>query len=230
MARPGGRAARAPFGLLGIDEAGRGSVVGPLVVGGFLCDPARAGALGELGVRDSKRLTPARREAVYRRLPTVGRRLSVSLPAPLVDRYVDRGRLIELEVEAFARLVRAARPSEVFVDACDPNAERFGLRVGARAGGAVPVRASHRADEDVPVVSAASIVAKVRRDRAIARLAERIGGSLGTGYPSAVRTVERVRSSLASSGPAPAWIRRSWATVTRLKRELSIRPLERFGP
>jgi ribonuclease HII len=216
--------------VLGIDEAGRGSLVGPLVVGGYLCDRSHLSGLPGLGACDSKTISPGRRSEVYERLRAAGRSFSVALSPALVDRYTRRGRLNELEARAFARLVRRARPSEAFVDACDPNAARFGETVRRLAGAEVPVRASHHADRDLAVVGAASIIAKVRRDRAIARLARAIGPGVGSGYPSDPRTVEFVRATLARGGPPPAWLRASWATTGRLKRELSVIALERFAP
>jgi ribonuclease HII len=216
--------------ILGIDEAGRGSLVGPLVVGAFRCSRRIAAELRGLGARDSKLLRPAVRDEVYDRLQRAGRSLSVSLSPSTVDRYVTHGRLNQLEAETFARLIRIARPEEVFVDACDPNAERFGSLVGAMCGVRTLVRASHRADVHIPVVGAASIVAKVRRDRTIDRLNRTLGPGIGSGYPSDRRTVEFVRTALASRGPNPAWLRASWSTTGRLKRELQVRTLDRYGP
>ncbi|MGI0067834.1 MAG: hypothetical protein ACREB9_05390 [Thermoplasmata archaeon] len=84
-------------------------------------------------------------------------------------------------------------------------------------------------DRDDPVVGAASIVAKVERDRAIARLAVEIGEPIGSGYPSDPHTMEFVRRWTASRGDRNAvWLRRSWAPTKRLMRERSARRLEEF--
>lgn len=216
--------------MLGIDEAGRGSLVGPLVVGAFLCPQGRLEILRELGARDSKLLPRAQRERVYRRLQGVGQCVSIALEPARIDRYVARGGLNRLEAEAFARLVRSTGPREVFVDACDTDPDRFGRLVHRLSRGTAPIRSTHRADVVVPVVGAASIVAKVRRDRAIDRLARSLGPGIGSGYPSDRRTVDFVRNYLEHGAPSPRWLRASWATTGRLKRELSVVPLERFGP
>ncbi len=216
--------------ILGIDEAGRGSLVGPLVVGGFLMEADRIPELETLGVRDSKRLTPARREAIFAELPRIGRPLTVSLGPKAVDRAVSGGHLNELELAAFARLIRTHRPDMAYADACDPVAERFGRRLRAASGHDGRVHARHKADRDLLVVGAASIVAKVHRDRAIARLRERWGENLGSGYPSDERTVEFVRATLAVGGPPPSWLRRSWATMERVNPSRPARPLEAFAP
>jgi ribonuclease HII len=227
---PGGFNASDPFELvLGIDEAGRGSLIGPLVVGGFLIARSEVASLRDLGVRDSKLLTPTRREEVYRELLEAGRCSSVALHPRRIDACVPHHGLNRLEAEAFARLVRRARPAETFVDACDPIAERFGEEVRRLSGAGCPVRASHKADVRLPLVGAASIVAKVRRDRAIARLRAKVGVDLGSGYPSDERTCAFVRSVHAKGGELPSWLRRSWATNRRLKPEPKARPLEEFG-
>ncbi|HEV8049133.1 MAG TPA: ribonuclease HII [Thermoplasmata archaeon] len=221
----------APCGtILGLDEAGRGSLVGPLVVGGFLMDAARVPDLGALGVRDSKRLTPARREAIFAELPGIGRPLTVVLAPRAVDRAVADGLLNELELEAFARLIREHRPDIAYADACDPVAERFGRRLRSASGHSGRVHACHKADRDLLVVGAASIVAKVHRDRAMARLRHRLGDDLGSGYPSDEGTIDFVRAALADGAPPPSWLRASWATMERVIPSRPARPLEAFGP
>jgi ribonuclease HII len=218
-----------PATVLGVDEAGRGSVLGPLVVGGFVLPAPRLPELVAIGVRDSKLLTAARRSELFAALAELGRRLSVTLPPAAVDAAVARGELNLLEARAFAHLVHRARASVAYVDACDPVAVRFGRTVAALAGGAARVRAFHHADRDFPIVGAASIVAKVLRDRAIARLGRTVGRELGSGYPSDPRTVACVRAVLGGPAPHVAWIRHSWRTAARLKPRPPISPLERFG-
>ena len=220
-----------PWGsVLGLDEAGRGSLVGPLVVGGFLTEADRIPELRRAGVRDSKLLSPNRRAEIFQELANLGTRFVVHLPPRTVDRAVAHGGLNDLELSAFATLVRRSRPAFAFADACDPVAERFGRRLAAASGTGCVVHARHKADRDLPVVAAASIVAKVHRDRSLARLRRRLGPELGSGYPSDERTVAFVRSTLADGSAPPSWLRASWATTERLIEARSARPLEAFGP
>ena len=90
--------------------------------------------------------------------------------------------------------------------------------------------ARHHADRDITVVGAASIVAKVRRDRALARLRERLGDALGSGYPSDTKTIEFVRAVLADGRPVPSWMRASWSTMQRVKPLRPARTLDGFVP
>jgi ribonuclease HII len=213
--------------VLGIDEAGRGSVVGPLVVGGFLVPADLTGSLPDLDVRDSKLLSPARRRAAFERLRTVGRRYQVTLAPSEIDEAVGVGGLNDLEARAFARLVRRARPEVAYVDACDPVAQRFGTTVARYAGTSTRIVARHRADRDLPVVGAASIVAKVLRDRALDRLRTELGAGLGSGYPSDRKTRAFVADVL-SRGERPHWLRASWQTTQDLLPAAAPRRLETF--
>jgi len=204
--------------------------VGPLVVGGFCVAADRLDELVALGARDSKALTPRAREHVFAGLDSVGTQANVMLSPRTIDRAVARGRLNDLEAEAFARLIREIAPDVTYVDACDPNERRFGRRVAGLAGGATRVVSRHHADRDFPIVGAASIVAKVRRDRALARLRERLGEALGSGYPSDRRTVQFVRETLSDGRAVPAWVRASWATMQRVKPRQPARTLDSFVP
>lgn len=199
------------------------------MIGGFLAPEERLDELPALGVRDSKLLSARTRLEVYSRLAGVGERASVSFSPAEIDPWVRRGALNRLEALGFAELVRRLRPQRVVVDACDPVAERFGREVERLSGGEAPVEARHHADEEVPVVSGASIIAKVRRDRAIARLARRVGRPIGSGYPSDERTVRALEEELGLSGSA-TWIRHSWVTTQRVKARLPVKPLEAYGP
>lgn len=216
--------------VLGLDEAGRGSVLGPLVVGAFCCRESRLPELLASGVRDSKLLSPVRREEVYARLAPLGERRSLALAPRTIDRYVTVGGLNRLELETFARLVREVRPDVAYVDACDPNAERFGRELAVLAGGTVRIVSRHKADRDNPVVGAASVVAKVRRDAALAELGRRVAERVGTGYPSDPATRACVERHARDGGRVPDWMRRSWETVQRVKRARPARTLDQFAP
>jgi ribonuclease HII len=220
-----GTASRGPERVLGLDEAGRGSFVGPLVVGGFVARADQLDELRAIGVRDSKLLSRTRREELYQRLGDIGERYTVHLAPARVDRSVRRGELNLLEARAFANLIRRATPDRVVADACDVNARRFAARLAQLSQSVVPIAARHHADRDDPFVGAASIVAKVCRDRAIDELAAELGVPVGSGYPSDARTIEFVRSHLATD-PAPAFVRFSWATVERVKPKFIGRTLD----
>ena len=220
--------------LLGLDEAGRGSVFGPLVVGGFAIRGSPEGTqaiLRGVGARDSKTLSPTRRGEVYRRLKPLGTPATASAEPARIDTYVEQGKLNTLEVELMASIVVRLQPDLVLADACDPDARRFARQLAARAEGSGwkgKVMAAHHADRDLPLVGAASVIAKVTRDRALARIARRAGTNLGSGYPSDPTTRDHLKGLLGRS-PLPRYVRSSWATVRDLREELAHPPLESFG-
>lgn len=216
---------------MGLDEAGRGSVLGPLVVGAFLTPDLSDEQLLGMGVKDSKLVKPAAREEIYAELRKRGKVLAFRAEPALIDRYTFQGRLNELELEMMSRLVARLSPSEVYADACDPDADRFARRLKDMAvhrGWSGKVVARHKADRDLPVVGAASIVAKVTRDRAIARLQERSIKRLGSGYPSDPLTRDFLKRSMREGQGLPAFVRRSWSTLDTLKSRPPVRALESY--
>jgi ribonuclease HII len=216
--------------VLGIDEAGRGCVLGPLLVGGFVLPEDRIPELVALGVRDSKLLSPVKREELYAQLLRTGTCHSVPLEPREIDRWVVRGKLNELEAEAFATIARNSQAHVAVLDSCDPIPRRFGRRVRRLAGVPLQIISAHHADRDFPIVGAASIVAKVRRDRALRQLENEVGEPLGSGYPSDPRTIAFLRATLPRRGLPPPWIRSSWATTERVMAERFARTLDEFGP
>lgn len=213
----------------GIDEAGRGPVVGPLVVGLVAGDPKK---LRRLGVKDSKLLTPRRRVELAEKIRSKAERVElVEVPAQELDLKMGRRSLNRVEVEAFAELGRRVQAHTYYLDACDTNAKRFGNAFSAMLlrEPAPLVVSEHKADLRYPLVSAASIIAKVHRDAAVARIAERlepsIGLPLGSGYSHDDRTIAFLRRHLEIHGRMPDEARAAWATskeliAERLQRKL----------
>ncbi len=210
--------------VCGVDEAGRGSLMGPLVVAGVRTSRRGARRLAEMGVRDSKKLSPARREKLYGAIVSEADAHSIArVSPPVIDRSVRRHLLNHLEAERMAAVISRLGPDVAYVDACDVNAARFGRRVSSMVSGAVDVRSHHRADGRFAVVAAASILAKVARDRAVARIAaaEKGSGAVGSGYPSDRRSVEFARARIAAGGGrVPRFVRASWRPVRAMVAEI----------
>lgn len=207
---------RAPATVVGVDEAGRGAWIGPLVVGAVGVSRDGLGAVARTGARDSKTLTAPRREAILEALSRCATLRAVDASPAEVDRHVVDGRLNALEARLFGDLLRPFAPAEARVDACDANAQRFARSVARHAGPDVRVLARHHADATDPLVGAASIVAKVHRDRAVRVLAEELGEEIGSGYPSDPVTVRFVRRTVPPGSALPPWLRRSWSTTRRV--------------
>ena len=148
----------------GIDEAGRGPVVGPLVVAGVAGDDVEV--FRALGCRDSKKVTPDRRRAIDRELrKATGVRVAVRVvQPPQLDAAMARDTLNVLEMTLFREIALELGARHVFADAADVRADRFARQLAEALPPGVQVTAEHRADDTYPIVGAASIVAKVARD------------------------------------------------------------------
>ncbi|NWF95388.1 MAG: ribonuclease HII [Candidatus Thorarchaeota archaeon] len=200
--------------IAGVDEAGRGPMIGPLVVCGVLADPEGILRLKEIGVRDSKSLTPRRRSALCEAIREIAIDVSVqTVSAADIDRLRTQGVTLNvIEVRAFALALRTMKPSSAILDAADVNPERFGRMVLEHAGiqpEDCTLISCHKADSTYPVVSAASIVAKVERDSAV-QLLHREYGDFGSGYPSDPKSIAFVRGFLERHEELPDIVRKTW--------------------
>lgn len=197
--------------ILGLDEAGRGCVLGPLVVGAFLFESEDQSPLRTAGAADSKVLSAARRSAALGRLQSLGQVRTLSIdPAE-----IDEGNLNELEYARFIDHVRFFAPDRVFLDApVNPRGipklrERLIRETGVQDWIVEP-----KADATWPVVGAASIAAKLTRDAAIDAL-----GDVGSGYPSDPVTRALLTRLLLSGEPLPSWVRARWGTIENLRQQ-----------
>ncbi len=202
--------------ILGIDEAGRGPVIGPMVVCGAAVSKKHIRKVDSLGLKDSKLLTPKKREEFAEKIRDVCEyELIVVGPEQIDMRVPNEATMNALEVECFSRIIKAMkfRPGVVYLDACDVNAERFGLNVKKCLDFDVEIVSRHKADRDYPIVSAASILAKVHRDALIREISESVGEDVGSGYPNDPVTIEFLKSYYKKNKCMPPFTRKSWKTT-----------------
>ncbi len=198
--------------LCGVDEAGRGPVIGPMVVAAVMV--ADDADLRSLQVRDSKQLKAERREELALRISDMAEvRIEVVDPRE-IDANTD-GHLNRFEAEVFARLIDSLRAEEVFVDACDVNERRFGGMIMRHLSYRPHLVCEHKADSKYPVVSAASIMAKTRRDAIVREIQTELGRPIGTGYAHDKVTIAFLENWIKEKGCLPPYTRRSWATAKR---------------
>ena len=195
----------------GIDEAGRGPVIGPMVVVGVAVHDVRV--LMGIGVRDSKKLTRASREALFDQILGMAEVVVLTIPAKDLDALMADRTLNEIEEEAFAAIIGDLPANTVVVDAVGP-VDGLTRLLRERAGREVLAR--QRADAVYPAVSAASIVAKVLRDRAVDAIAAELGADIGSGYPSDPKTISFLERYVSEHGRLPPHTRARWATSVRL--------------
>ncbi len=202
--------------ILGIDEAGRGSVLGPMVIAGVIVPEKMEKVLERMGVKDSKRLTPNRRTILSRKLKKMFEYEIVVISALEIDQMrADGINLNDIEKNAMRDLIIKLNPEKAIVDAVDVKAERFQKNLCESTG--VNVIAEHKADDKYIEVSAASIIAKAERDAQVAEINKEFikMGGIGSGYPSDPTTKEFLSNF--TYDEMPDFVRRSWATVSKMK-------------
>ncbi len=206
--------------ILGIDESGRGPVIGDMVIAGVLLPSSDSETfLVQNGVRDSKEVSKKKRELLYPLIEKASTRiLTKIISASEIDSWRSLGQsLNELEAKYFAEIIRETRPERAIVDCADVVPETFRKRIMRYAGDEMPeLVCEHFADRNYPVVSAASIIAKVTRDRRISSLQDTFG-QLGSGYCSDWRTLEFLENWFDSNGSFPSFVRKTWCTACRIR-------------
>ena len=220
-------------GVAGTDDAGRGPIIGPLVVAGVLLSRNRDRELVAMGVKDSKMLTPEVRSRLVGRIREIADNVSVAEAGPKeIDEVVLHGgklkRLNFLEAKLMAQVVNSLSPEQVYVDASDVNEERYGETIREFLLPElknVRIISKHHADRTYPVVSAASIIAKVHRDEAVAAL-RREWGDFGSGYITDPKTLDFLREWRKTHREYPPIVRLSWKTIKEIEEELGQSRLE----
>jgi ribonuclease HII len=209
--------------IAGVDEAGRGCVIGPLVIAGVLMKEENLPVLAQLGVKDSKLLSAQKREVLAAEIVRLAeKRVVMKLSPKEIDCVVESGRklhkLNRLEAQTMAMIIEALKPDEAYVDAADVLEERFKHHIQEGLPFKTKIIAKHKADRTYPVVSAASIIAKVERDKEIAALAVEYG-DFGSGYLADPKTMRFLKRWLETHGEYPDCVRKSWKPAKQAKNE-----------
>jgi ribonuclease HII len=209
--------------IAGVDEAGRGCVIGPLVVAGVMIKNENMSILNELGVKDSKLLTPEKREILYPVIIQLAEKYhTIKIMPSQIDIVVESARrlhkLNRLEAQTMAQIIEELKPDQAYVDAADTIEQRFGNHIRERLKTKTRIISRHKADRIYPIVSAASIIAKVERDREIENLRNEYG-NFGSGYLTDEKTMIFLKQLLERHGDYPDFVRKSWKPAKRVKSE-----------
>ena len=205
--------------IAGVDEAGRGPAVGPMVLAVAAIAKRDEEKLVKLGVKDSKQLSPEERVRQHAELKGILSEYSTThIPPNEIDSLRDRRSLNEIEAMRIGMLLNGLKqkPDVVFVDSPDPIAANFGERIKHYINFSTKIRAEHKADVNYPIVSAASIIAKVERDAVIMELCK-CYGEIGSGYPHDPKTISFLCNWVKRHKALPAIARKSWSTSQRIQ-------------
>ncbi len=200
--------------ICGIDEAGRGPVLGPLVMAGVAVSEEKIAGLKDIGVKDSKLLSAPMRLALFKKIIALADCYEIAIIAPTeIDAYIlslnDSKNLNWLEAEYAARIIDILRPAKAIIDCPSPNIVRYCDFIKQKiVCKNVTVICEHKADMNYAVVSAASILAKVTRDNTIEELKKEVGVDFGSGYLTDPKTI----AFLDAHWDKYNFFRRSWSS------------------
>lgn len=212
--------------IAGVDEAGRGPVLGPMVLCAYSLEPGQEGWLREIGVRDSKLLSPQVREKLAEKLRQTGNFVIKTVSAQELTVQMRLGvSLNELEAKqisgALIELNSKGKISKAFVDSPDSIASKFEKRIRKYFDHKFDLVCENKADFKYPVVGAASILAKVGRDQAVQEIKHElmehgITDDFGSGYSHDPATISFLKKHHKEPALQP-FIRHEWETAKRLK-------------
>ncbi len=190
---------------LGIDDAGRGPVIGPMVLAGCLVEKKDEEELKKLGVKDSKLLTANNREKILKEIRTIAIDSEYEIiTAKEINEMMTSGiNLNFIEAIAAAKIINKIRKKQqkeeftVVLDCPSVNTTAWLTKVKELVGETKELKfiCEHKADANYVSVSAGSIIAKVTRDSEIEKLKKEIGADFGSGYPSDPSTVKFIKEN-----------------------------------
>lgn len=193
---------------VGVDEAGKGPVLGSMFVAAVRADPAALP--GDVG--DSKDIAPDYREALAETIRAVAAAVNiVEVPVDRIDAADSDMNSLTVEAHTEALQAVAVPDDDCFLDAGDTSERRFARRVTDALQQPLDPVAKHGADATYSIVGAASILAKSAREAHVTDLAETYG-TVGSGYPSDPRTREFLTAYVEREGSLPPCARESWQT------------------
>lgn len=191
-----------------------------MVISGVTLSPGTFRELKAERVRDSKKISPKRRETLAELIKDRADKYEiVEFSAAEIDQLRAEGtNMNRIEALGFARVLKVLDPPKAYLDSASSNADKFSEHIRNILGQEIEMVVEHKADEKYLPVSAASILAKVRRDGRIDELKEKYGKT-GSGYPSDERTIRFLERWMRSHEDLPNFARKSWKTAQRIKAE-----------
>jgi len=215
--------------ILGIDEAGRGPVLGPLIIAGVMINETDEKKLIEIEVKDSKLLENNKREMLFDKIINVAKTTRIiNIEPKEVDDAVlskDNMNLNWLEAKKSAEIINEFKPDVVILDCPHPIPKKYEEYVRNLLDNPdINIICEHKADTNYPTCSAASILAKVTREREMDKIKQKYGET-GPGYPSNKTTQEFIKANFEKH---PEIFRKSWKTFQNLVKNKSQKKLKQF--
>lgn len=201
--------------IAGIDESGRGAVLGPLVICCASCKRDDEKLLRKFASKDSKQLTPGQREESYAKLKEFCTFRWVEVSAADLNSLMKTMSLNDIEAKFMAALSKKMDEGDLMIDMPDRYSWTFRKRMNKF--GATRFEAEHKADEKYPIVAAASICAKVIRDHKVDEI-RKATCDFGSGYPSDPKTISALKDKQSRVVVGP-FVRTRWKTLDRINQK-----------
>lgn len=178
--------------------------------------------LAKIGVKDSKKLNTKRRRELSGLIREKCHSFKIVIvpPEEIDHREEKRVTMNRLEELKMAEIIKELKPSFIYIDAVDVSEERFRNSIKNLLDYTPEeIVSKHKADDLFPIVSAASIIAKDKRDELIEDLKNQYG-DFGSGYPSDRKTIDFLRDWIKKYKKIPPFARKSWETVKKIVEEI----------
>lgn len=214
--------------ILGVEDSGRGPVIGPMVMAGVMIPAHFEKKFKEVGVKDSKKLTPGSRRKLSRLIRDNSEFSIIRVWPYEIDFGGNVGiNLNKIEAIKAAQIINDLQPDKVIIDCPSVNIPKWHAEVEKRVNlkKKVKIICEHKADVNHPVVSAASIVAKVARDEEIAKIQGKIDEEIGSGYPSDPITIKFLENNW---NKYKGIFREKWSTWRNVKKKKEQRKIGDF--
>ncbi|MFP4402658.1 MAG: ribonuclease HII [Candidatus Nanoarchaeia archaeon] len=212
------------YKVIGIDEAGKGPVLGSLFIGFSIINLANGvkdlneyqNKLKKLGVMDSKKLSPKKRNYIYNSLKEMMDMKYAQLTPIIIDENKQNGRdLMQLEIAAIAKVLNDEQPQCIIIDALMKDTEKFTTILEKTLNFECTIIAENKADSTYPIVGAASVIAKELREQEIAQIHQNVEEDVGSGYPGDEKTRQFVKQN-GKNKELRFLFRTSWKTYQEL--------------
>ncbi|MBI1973799.1 ribonuclease HII [Candidatus Micrarchaeota archaeon] len=216
--------------ILGVDEAGRGPVIGSMFIAGVLVDSKDEPSLKAAGVKDSKQVPQKKRAVLEKLIKSMAKEIHfIEVTAMEIDskrRFMSLNELEALKISQLIEFFRA-KPDRVVVDAPDPIAGEFLKRIRRYTKIDAEIVCEHKADVNHPSCSAASIIAKRERDKHTRAIEKKFGVRVGNGYAHDPEAIKFLEKCMHGKG-YPEFVRQSWETAARVREQKTQKKLAEF--
>lgn len=213
------------YKVIGIDEAGKGPVLGSMFIGFSIINlqslkdlNSYQDKLKELGVKDSKKLTPKKRNFIYNQLKdNMDIKYAQLTPALIDTNNAKGGKLNQLEINAIIQILEVEEPQLIIIDALTANPEKFGEEIQRRLKFECKIISENKADDKYEVVGAASIIAKELREQELSQIRQNIKIDCGSGYPADPKTKKFLEENY-NNKEFDFIFRKSWETYKKISK------------